>query len=314
MGAVAKTQRCPRSPCAFFTSSVTNVTIGAGGVTVKPSLRHGDVMKTLAIAHVTVMRASSRHPTVDVDRAAVPFHLMEACMFQTLIESRSTRTRSFSGSMISIAAHAGIVGALVVATAQATVPRTAERRETEVKFTVAPPKLPPAVPVEKRVYTVAPVAKGFAVLRPPIDIPTSLPAIDLTLPPTDLNNYTGVGKPGGIGAGMQGATGVAPTEGTVFLESQVEKPVMMLPGTSGPTYPESLRAAGIEGHVMAQFVVDTTGRVDLSSITIVESENPLFSAAVRSALSRTRYLPAEAHGGRVAQLVQQSFQFTVRRD
>jgi protein TonB len=234
-------------------------------------------------------------------------------MFQTLIESRVTRTRSFGGSMVSIVVHAGVVGALVVATAQATVAHVAEQRETTVKFTVdAPP--PPPPPSVREIFTAAPAAKGFTVLQTPIDIPTSLPPIDLSVPPTNLDNFTGIGKPGGRADGLEGATGIAPALDGVFLESEVEKPVMVLPGTAGPAYPETLRAAGIEGQVVAQFVVDTAGRVELATFQVLDRQHPLFVAAVRSALSRMRYLPAEARGARVAQLVQQSFHFTVRRD
>ena len=234
-------------------------------------------------------------------------------MFQTLIESRVTHTRSFGGSMVSILVHAGIVGALVVATAQATVSHVAEQRETAVKFTaVAPP--PPPPPSVREVFTAAPVAKGFTVLQTPIDIPTSLPPVDLSAPPTNLDNFTGIGKPGGRADGLEGASGVAPALNGVFLESEVEKPVMVLPGTAGPAYPETLRAAGIEGQVLAQFVVDTAGRVELATFQVLDRQHPLFVAAVRSALARMRYLPAEARGARVAQLVQQSFHFTVRRD
>jgi len=235
-------------------------------------------------------------------------------MFQTLIESRTIRTRSLGGSMLSVVVHAGIVGALVVATAQATVVHVAEQRETAVKFsTVTPPPTPPA-PTAPRIFTAAPNAKGFTVLRTPIDIPTSLPTVNLNVPPTNLDDFTGIGKPGGRTNGVAGATGVAPALNGVFLEREVERPVAVLPGTAGPAYPEMLRAAGIEGQVMAQFVVDSTGRVDLSSFTVLDSQHPLFIASVRSALSRMRFLPAEARGARVAQLVQQSFQFSVRRD
>lgn len=235
-------------------------------------------------------------------------------MFQTLIESRATRTRSVGGSMVSVVVHAGIVGALVVATAHATVAHVTEPREAAIKFTTSAPPPPPPAPTTPEVFTAAPVAKGFEVLRAPIDIPTSLPTVDLSLPPTNLDNFTGIGKPGGRANGVEGGTGVATALNGVFLESEVEKPVAVLPGTAGPAYPETLRAAGVEGQVMAQFVVDSTGRVELSTFRALESQHPLFTAAVRSALSRMRFLPAEARGARVAQLVQQSFQFTVRRD
>ncbi len=237
-------------------------------------------------------------------------------MLGTLIESRATRTRSFGGSVAAVVVHAGIVGALVVATAQATVATDAEQRETAVRITpmTTPPTPPAPAPTPPQAFTAAPIAKGFAVLRTPIDIPTSLPAVNLNVPPTNLEDFTGTGKPGGRANGLEGATGAAPVLDGVFLVNQVDKPVAVLPGTAGPAYPETLRAAGIEGHVMAQFVVDSTGRVDLSSVSVLDSQHPLFSAAVRSALARMRFLPAEARGAPVAQLVQQSFQFTVRRD
>jgi protein TonB len=235
---------------------------------------------------------------------------MEAGMLQTLIESRATRTPSLGESMLSVVVHAGIVGALIVATTHATVAHVTEARETAITFTPAPP--PPIAPAMPTVFTTTPIAKGFTVLRAPIDIPTSIPTVDVSLPPTDPANFTGIGKPGGLGNGLEGATGVAPSPDGVFLATQVDRPVVMLPGSAGPAYPESLRAAGIDGSVTAQFVVDSTGRVDLARLTILESQHPLFSAAVRTALARMRYLPAEAGGARVAQLVQQTFQFTVR--
>lgn len=235
-------------------------------------------------------------------------------MFQTLIESRARRTRTLGGSMVSVVVHAGVVGALVVATAQATVAHVAEDRETAIKLTNSAPPPPPPAPTAPRVFTAAPTAKGFTVLTTPIDIPTSLPPIDLTAPPTNLDDFSARGTPGGRADGVEGGTSAAPALNGVFLESQVDRPVAVLPGTAGPSYPEMLRTAGIEGQVMAQFVVDSVGRVDLSTFTVLDRQHPLFVAAVRSALARMRFLPAEARGARVAQLVQQSFHFTVRRD
>jgi hypothetical protein len=37
----------------------------------------------------------------------------------------------------------------------------------------------------------------------------------------------------------------------------------------GPLYPVSLRNGGITGHVIAAFVIDTTGRVEARSITFL---------------------------------------------
>ena len=77
---------------------------------------------------------------------------------------------------------------------------------------------------------------------------------------------------------------------------------------------KQLRRAGLEGQVLAQFVVDSTGRALLDSYTALHSDHPQFTSAVKTALARLRYLPAEVGGRRVPQLVQQTFQFTLNRE
>ena len=72
-----------------------------------------------------------------------------------------------------------------------------------------------------------------------------------------------------------------------------------------------LQSQGIKGTVMAQFVVDTTGRADVSTFKILDSPHELFSAAVRNALPKMRFIPAEVGGHKVKQLVQQPFVFNI---
>jgi protein TonB len=96
-------------------------------------------------------------------------------------------------------------------------------------------------------------------------------------------------------------------------ETMVEQPVVAIPGTATPRYPAMLQSAGVEGSVRAQFVVDTLGRVEQGSFRALESTHDLFTAAVRDALSRARFKPAEAGGRRVRQLVEQSFSFSIAR-
>jgi protein TonB len=90
----------------------------------------------------------------------------------------------------------------------------------------------------------------------------------------------------------------------------VEREVQPLGGTA-PRYPEMLRTAGVEGTIVAEFVVDTAGRVEPSGVRIVESAHPLFEAAVRQALRGMRFRPAEAGGRKVRQLVRQPFTFSL---
>ena len=86
-----------------------------------------------------------------------------------------------------------------------------------------------------------------------------------------------------------------------------------VPGVVGPRYPAGLRAARLTGDVVARFVIDTAGRVVIASFDVVDSSHPAFTAAVRDALGDLRYFPAESHGRRVEQTVQQTFHFAPKR-
>jgi protein TonB len=96
-------------------------------------------------------------------------------------------------------------------------------------------------------------------------------------------------------------------------ESMVEKAVVAIPGTATPRYPSMLQSAGLEGDVRAQFVVDTLGRVQQGSFRVLQTSHDLFAAAVREAMSRARFTPAEVGGRKVRQLVEQSFTFRISR-
>jgi len=140
------------------------------------------------------------------------------------------------------------------------------------------------------------------------DIPTTLPKagamedlIDHAFNPTRVASS---GPP-------SGAPNVA--DSSPLTKDMVEQPVVALPGTATPRYPAMLQSAGVEGSVRAQFVVDTLGRVEQGSFRALESTHDLFTAAVRDALTRARFKPAEVGGHRVRQLVEQSFAFSIAR-
>jgi protein TonB len=103
------------------------------------------------------------------------------------------------------------------------------------------------------------------------------------------------------------------TDDVPLPDSMVDKAVVAIPGTATPRYPSMLQSAGLEGDVRAQFVVDTLGRVEQGSFRVLQTSHDLFAAAVREALSRARFKPAEVGGRRVRQLVEQSFTFRISR-
>jgi TonB family protein len=97
----------------------------------------------------------------------------------------------------------------------------------------------------------------------------------------------------------------------VYTELTVEKQVSMVPGTARLRYPPELKAAGVEGEVVATFVVDSTGRFLDRSFRVIRATDFRFADAVRAGLRTARFNPAMVGGQHVAQLVQQPFTFAL---
>ena len=98
-----------------------------------------------------------------------------------------------------------------------------------------------------------------------------------------------------------------------YFEFQVENPVTPAAGTPPPRYPDALRRAGVEGEVLAQFVVGPDGRADVETFKVLKSTDPLFVEAVRKALPLMRFNPALVGGRAVRQLVQSPFTFSMAK-
>ena len=229
-------------------------------------------------------------------------------MLETLLESKPRGSRSTAGAIASVTTHTALIAAAVFATAQA---RVQPRAPAEI---VRPIYFPPNMPL---VHT--PPSTPAAATHPVdghrmIFVGTH---IDIAIPPIDLT--TVVSKPGDFGSASSGALrpGTAepptPSYGSAFRADQVDRQVGLIPGVRPPTYPEALRSAGIEGKVLVEFVVDERGQPVQGSIRVVQSDNDLFADAVRVALGRMRFTPAEVGGKKVSQLVQMPFVFTLNR-
>src|SRR5262249_7426390 len=103
-------------------------------------------------------------------------------------------------------------------------------------------------------------------------------------------------------------------DGQTYFEFQVESPVSARPGTAAmPKYPAELRAANIEGSVLAQFTVDTTGTPVLETFKVLKTTHDLFTQAVKAALPGMRFSPALVGGRPVKQLVQMPFNFNLSK-
>ena len=100
---------------------------------------------------------------------------------------------------------------------------------------------------------------------------------------------------------------------TPYFEFEVTKPVRKKGFRSpNPIYPDLQRMVGDTGRVVAQFVVDTTGHVDMHTFKVIEMTHSAFIEPVRQSLVRASFEPAEINGRKVRQLVQQPFDFRIR--
>jgi TonB family protein len=98
---------------------------------------------------------------------------------------------------------------------------------------------------------------------------------------------------------------------TAFSVLEVDETVERYQGSAAPVYPRDLIATGTEGQVQATYVVDTTGRVDTTTIQVLQSDDPRFTESVRTALGGMRFRPAKRAGKAVRQLVSQRFRFQI---
>ncbi len=262
-----------------------------------------------------------------------------------LLESKKSgkKGRSAGGTIFSIILHSVIVFLAIFATARAGN-RKSEKvkaenlRYVEMKKPEPPPppkkELPPppkketpkpkaptpkVVQVQLPKYVAPAPPKGFKVLPPALNIPTTIPTVDLSKAITNENDFSGKGVAGGSSKGVVGGTGKEGDTGKSagaadhgpYMEFQVEKPVKMIGGAS-PDYPVGLREAGVEGEVMAQFVVNESGRYDSGTLKILSSSNSQFTDAVKDALPRMKFSAAQIGGRKVQQLVQMPFKFNIK--
>lgn len=96
-----------------------------------------------------------------------------------------------------------------------------------------------------------------------------------------------------------------------FALLDVDSGAVRDPSSAAPVYPKDMEERGIEGAVRVRFVVDSTGRIDLSTIKILDATNESFAREVRSALPDMRFRPAMIGTHAVRQLSEQGFAFKV---
>ncbi len=227
-------------------------------------------------------------------------------MFDNLIVSNPEKQGvggRLSASTVSMIVHGVVISFAIAATMKATEVVQEVVADTTMVFITEEeePEQEEEKPPPPEIVTLNPPPKGFQTLAAPIDIPTEIPPIDLN-ERFDPRDYSGEGVEGGLFEGVEGGTGPVDLA-QVFAEAVVDEVPERI--SSPPLeYPRMMRQAGIEGNVVLQAVVDTTGRVEPGSVRVVSSTHKSFESSARSLLEKSLFRPGRVRGTPVRVLIQ----------
>jgi TonB family protein len=220
-----------------------------------------------------------------------------------LIESKrkADKKKAFGLGFVSLVGHSILVLLAVIATITAGQAASDEIPDTMMVFLNQEEKKQEEQPPVLEI----PQLKGFQTVVAPTDIPTNIPPINLQ-EHFDPKDYSGTGVEGGIG------TGIVPSSDQVYMESVVEERPEVL---SGPQlqYPDLLRQAAIQGRVLVQAIIDTTGRAEPQSVKVLQSPNPGFDQSAKNYVLRALFRPARVHGRAVRVLINLPIDFKIKR-
>ncbi len=143
--------------------------------------------------------------------------------------------------------------------------------------------------VSKRAGSILPGLQEVVSDKRPGDI-----AIELTAPRTKVDDVGRIDKVGDGGLsealeniGRHGIATLASLDNTPNTRFQVS-----------PEYPYSLKASGVTGEVLVEFVVDVNGRV--RDVRVIKSSHPDFDAPTIRAVSKWRFEPGRRNNVPVA--------------
>jgi periplasmic protein TonB len=197
------------------------------------------------------------------------------------------------GSAVSITMHVALGAAVLFGTARTRRSTATTSPEVVVVF-----PQPARTDLEPRIR-VPTIGNALIPDLPPISLPstvlqTGVPSY--TVFPTSAHSTVTTGS-GQAAGGWDGVLG--------------EERPEVLTGPL-PAYPELLRQAGVQGQVLLEALVDTTGRVLAASVSVISATNPGFVVPVRQALLATLFRPARVGGRAVPMRVRVPFDFTIR--
>jgi protein TonB len=228
-------------------------------------------------------------------------------MLEVLFSSRGVRTpRPVTGAIVSAAVHAAVVTALVVSTGRSAREHLEflqhQLEEGKLPMFLVPPNRGAPPTVEQIQY----IATGAGNARD---------GVETSRRKFNEKGDFGLAQIRGAEAPPQVAV-PAIAESTVpdnaFSVLDVDSAAVRDPSSAAPAYPQLMREKGIEGYATLRFVIDSTGLIDMATVTLVDASHAEFVQAVREAMPRMRFRPAMMGVQAVRQLAEQPFKFEIK--
>lgn len=226
-------------------------------------------------------------------------------MFEHLMASSSASSRSLGQSAASVAVHLVVIAGAVQVTKGAATEVTRWSSDTTMIYVSGPapeaPVLPtpepePALPERPSLPTPVFTDMGVPAL-PPVDLPTRPFNPGDYVPDRQVDRGT-----------LPVDHGVAVRTDQVFQSSQLDDLAQRIAGPE-PRFPPALANAGLSGAVELEYVVDTTGHAESSSIRVAAASHEAFIESAREAVLKSSFRPARYRGTPVRQQVRQRITF-----
>jgi TonB family protein len=223
-------------------------------------------------------------------------------MLEVLLESRGVRApRPVGEAIISTAVHAAVVLSLLVAAHSVAKQIQGDKQAPEF---VLPTDRGRPSPAQKLTYIA--VGIGDAKFGSTSGAPKLEKQGEAALPQIGGSPQVEPDRPQAVAADPQ-------TNDNAYSVLDVDSAAVRDPNSAAPAYPPVMMAKGVEGFAAMRFVVDSTGRIDLGTVELLQATHAEFVQAVREALPNMRFRPAKMGPTSVRQLAEQLFKFEIRR-
>jgi TonB family protein len=243
-------------------------------------------------------------------------------MQQPTIDAPHSAKRTSLSLLLSVSLHVVLLSMMIGGKSKEPELRTPARAQGEHLEYALVMSSTGSAPVVKQRHGLPSIPKPEMPSVIPLPVPTDLSVPMPYIPDAPTPQFVDTLFPGVVSG--DGATHVMPAGavtsqsagGEVVSEisgSAYDFDAVALPENPKPAYPPGMLRRSIEADFPVEFVVDTTGKVDESTIRIPPTVPQEFADAVMHVLVRWHFRPALQHGIVVPRVVRQPFVFTIVR-